>query len=89
MDNDPEGTRWPYVPYARLPELSDARLAEYARYWRTRMDEYRIARSLLTRDDPAAHRTGYSAWWCSKYWSVALAELKRRAAVSEEAAGGR
>jgi hypothetical protein len=89
MTHDPEGTRWPYVPYARLPELSDARLDEYAGYWRARMEAYRFARSLLTRDDPAAYRTGYSAWWCSKYWSIALAEQNRRAAMSDGAAGGR
>ncbi len=89
MAHDPEGTRWPYVPYARLPELSDARLAEYAGYWRARTEEYRFARGLLTRDDPAAGRTGYSAWWCSKYWSIALAEQKRRAASAGGAAGGR
>jgi hypothetical protein len=83
MSHDPEGTRWPYVPYARLSELSDDRLAEYAGYWRARVEAYRFARSLVTRDDPAAYRTGYSAWWCSKYWSMALAEQKRRAASSD------
>jgi hypothetical protein len=89
MTHDPGGTRWPYVPYARLPELSDARLAEHAGYWRARTEAYRFARSLLTRDDPAAYRTGYSAWWCSKYWSIALAEQNRRAAMSDGAAGER
>lgn len=80
MSHDPEGTRWPHVPYARLPELSDARLAEYAGYWRARMEAYRFARSLLPCDHPDAYRTGYSAWWCSKYLSSALVEQERRAA---------
>ena len=82
MSYDPEGTRWPHVPSGRLSELSDDRLAEYSGYWRARTEAYRFARSLLTRDDPAAYRTGYSAWWCSKYWSMGLVEQKRRAASS-------
>lgn len=77
--SDPEGTRWPSVPYAGLAELTDERLAEYVEYWRARMEAYRLARSLLTRDDPAAYRTGYSSWWCSTFLSSGLSEQKRRA----------
>lgn len=87
MSHDPEGTRWPHVPYARLSELGDDRLAEYAGYWRARMEAYRFARSLLTRDDPAAYRTGYSAWRCSTYWSMALVEQEGRAASSDAGTG--
>ncbi len=77
--SDPEGTRLPHVPYAELGELTDDQLAEYVDYWRAQMEAYRLARSLLTRDDPAAYRTGYSGWSCGKLLSNGLWEQKRRA----------
>ena len=57
--SDSEGSRWPHVPYAELGELTDDQLAEYVDYWRARMEAYRLARSLLTRDDPAAYQRSY------------------------------
>jgi len=77
--SDPEGTRWPYVPYAGLAEITDERLAEYVDYWRARMEAYRLARSLLTRENLEAYRAGYSGWWCSKFLSNGLSEQQRRA----------
>ena len=77
--SESEGSRWPHVPYAELGELTDDQLAEYVDHWRARMEADRLARSLLTRDDPAAYRTGYSGWWCGKLLSNGLWEQKQRA----------
>ncbi len=77
--SESEGSRWPHVPYAELGELTDEQLAEYVDYWRGRREAYRLARSLLTRDDPAANRTGYAGWWCGKLLSNGLWEQKQRA----------
>ena len=77
--SDSEGRHWADVPYAELGELTDDQLAEYVDHWRARMEAYRLARSLLTRDDPAAYRTGYSGWWCGKLLSNGLWEQKQRA----------
>jgi hypothetical protein len=76
--SEPEGSRWPHVPYGGLGELTDEQLAEYVDYWRAQMEAYRLARALLTRDDPAAYRTGYSAWSCGKLLSSGVWEQKRR-----------
>ncbi len=83
----PTARAWPYVPYARLPELSDARLAEYAGYWEHAREE------LPVRTQPAHPRRPSRAphrllrWWCSKYWSMALAEqiVERRSRTRQRA----
>jgi hypothetical protein len=70
--------RW---PEDRLVELTDEQLAAYMAYWKAQGDGYRRARRRVSKDHPDAFRTGYSAWWCSKYASKGGREQTRRLAL--------